>query len=76
MLPFTSQGVTSAIKDAKVLIDCLKQNPNDYKRAFKEYSNVRKEEIAIHFKNGRLLRDNFLLPLEEQKMNIIPISFK
>ncbi|MEC4048733.1 FAD-dependent monooxygenase [Flavobacterium sp. SUN046] len=76
LLPFTSQGVTSAIKDAQVLIDSLKRNPSDYKKAFKEYSTVRKEEIAIHFKNGRLLRDNFLLPLEEQKNNIIPISFK
>ena len=76
LLPFTSQGVTSAIKDAQVLIDCLKRYPNDYEKAFKEYSDNRKQEIAIHFNNGRLLRDNFLLPLEEQKMNIIPISFK
>ena len=76
LLPFTSQGVTSAIKDAQVLVNSLIKYPNDVKRAFQEYSDIRKKEIAIHFNNGRLLRDNFLLSLEKQKMNIIPISFK
>lgn len=76
LLPFTSQGVTSAILDAQVLVESLKKYPLEAEKAFQEYSDIRKKEIAVHFNNGRLLRDNFLLSLEKQKMNIIPISFK
>jgi 2-polyprenyl-6-methoxyphenol hydroxylase-like FAD-dependent oxidoreductase len=76
LLPFTSQGVNAAIQDAQVLVESLLKHSEDYEQAFQEYTSIRKPEIAIHFANGRLLRDNFLQSLEKQKTNVIPISFK
>ena len=76
LIPFTSQGVTSALKDAQLLVNLLLEFPDEKEKAFHKYSEIRKEQMQIHFKNGKLLRANFLLPLNEQQKNIVPISYK
>ena len=76
LIPFTSQGVTSALKDAQLLVNLLLEFPNEKEKAFQKYSEIRKEQMQIHFENGKLLRANFLLPLNEQQKNIVPISYK
>lgn len=75
LIPFTSQGVTSALKDSYTLTNLLLegQNPED---AFRKYEEERKPEIETHIKNGRALLDQFLLPLDQQPKNTLPISYK
>jgi 2-polyprenyl-6-methoxyphenol hydroxylase-like FAD-dependent oxidoreductase len=75
LIPFTSQGVTSALKDSFTLTNLLTEE-NDLQKAFKQYEEERKPEIEIHIKNGRALLDQFLLPLNEQPKNTLPISYK
>jgi 2-polyprenyl-6-methoxyphenol hydroxylase-like FAD-dependent oxidoreductase len=76
LVPFTSQGVASALEDSKLLVDLLAKYPDSKDKAIKEYSENRKNEMKVHLNNGRLLSDNFLLPLNQQKGNILPISYK
>ncbi|PTT39033.1 monooxygenase [Chryseobacterium sp. HMWF028] len=75
LIPFTSQGVTSALKDSFSLTKYLVEN-NDLQEAFSKYEAERKPEIEAHINNGRILLNQFLLPLDQQTENIIPISYK
>ncbi|WP_080777251.1 FAD-dependent oxidoreductase [Chryseobacterium phocaeense] len=75
LIPFTSQGVTSALKDSFVLTNLLLEG-NSLTETFKTYEEVRKAEIEIHISNGRSLLNQFLLPLCEQQKNTLPISYK
>lgn len=75
LIPFTSQGVTSALKDSFVLTNLLLEG-NSLTETFKTYEDVRKAEIEIHISNGRSLLNQFLLPLCEQQKNTLPISYK
>jgi len=75
LIPFTSQGVTSALKDSFTLTQHLLQE-KDITEAFKKYEAERKPEIETHIRNGRILLDQFLLPLSQQTKNILPISYK
>jgi 2-polyprenyl-6-methoxyphenol hydroxylase-like FAD-dependent oxidoreductase len=75
LIPFTSQGVTSALKDSFSLTKYLVEEDNIHK-AFSKYEEERKPEIEVHISNGRILLNQFLLPLSQQTENIIPISYK
>ncbi len=75
LIPFTSQGVTSALKDALSLTKHLVEEDN-IQQAFSKYEADRKPEIETHIHNGRTLLSQFLLPLNQQTENIIPISYK
>lgn len=74
VLPFTSQGVLSAQKDAKVLTDLLKSKP-DQASVFSAYSENRMAEMQEHFDFGKAMLSNFLLPLKQQTVKI-PMSVK
>ena len=75
LIPFTSQGVTSALKDSYILTQLLLEE-SDLKKAFEKYEEERKPEIETHIKNGRTLLNQFLLPLKEQSKDTLPISYK
>lgn len=75
LIPFTSQGVTSALKDSFILTQYLTSEKN-MTDAFRKYEAERKPEIEIHIRNGRILLDQFLKPLHQQTENILPISYK
>lgn len=75
LIPFTSQGVTSALKDSFTLTNLLLEG-NNLQETFEKYEEERKPEIEIHIKNGRALLEQFLLPLSEQPKNTLPISYK
>jgi 2-polyprenyl-6-methoxyphenol hydroxylase-like FAD-dependent oxidoreductase len=75
LIPFTSQGVTSAMKDSYTLTNLLVKG-NDLQETFRKYEEERRPEIDIHIKNGRALLEQFLLPLHEQPKNTLPISYK
>lgn len=75
LIPFTSQGVTSALKDSHALTKYLVEE-NNITEAFKKYEAERKPEIEIHIKNGRTLLNQFLLPIDQHTDNILPISYK
>lgn len=75
LIPFTSQGVTSALKDSYILTNLLMEEEN-IEDAFIKYEDERKPEIETHIKNGRTLLNQFLLPLDQQPKNTLPISYK
>lgn len=75
LIPFTSQGVTSALKDSYILTQLLLEK-EDLEETFKKYETERKPEIEIHIKNGRVLLDQFLLPLDQHATHTLPISYK
>ncbi|WP_312074967.1 NAD(P)/FAD-dependent oxidoreductase [Chryseobacterium sp.] len=75
LIPFTSQGVTSALKDSFTLTNLLKEGKN-LEETFRKYEDERRPEIDIHINNGRILLNQFLLPLSEQPKNTLPISYK
>ncbi len=75
LIPFTSQGVTSALKDSFFLTKYLAEENNTAK-AFSRYEAERRPEIEVHINNGRTLLNQFLLPLDQHKENILPISYK
>lgn len=75
LIPFTSQGVTSALKDSYILTQLLLENTN-LQESFEKYEQERKPEIEIHIKNGRILLEQFLLPVNEQPKDSLPISYK
>lgn len=74
LIPFTSQGVTSALKDSFTLTNLLLEE-KDLQETFAQYEKERKPEIEIHIKNGRALLEQFLLPMSQQENNL-PISYK
>ena len=75
LIPFTSQGVTSALKDSFTLTNLLTEG-NPLQETFQQYEEERRPEIDIHIANGRALLEQFLLPLNEQPKNTLPISYK
>lgn len=75
LIPFTSQGVTSALKDSHTLTKYLVEEPN-FTEAFRKYEADRKPEIETHINNGRILLNQFLLPIDQQTDRILPISYK
>lgn len=75
LIPFTSQGVTSALKDSHVLTKCLVEEES-ITEAFHKYEAERKPEIETHINNGRILLNQFLLPMDQHTDNILPISYK
>lgn len=75
LIPFTSQGVTSALKDSFSLTKYLVEEESKTE-AFRKYEADRKPEIEVHINNGRALLNQFLLPLSQQSENILPISYK
>lgn len=74
VLPFTSQGVLSAQKDAKVLTDMIKSEKN-LEMAISAYSDIRMSEMQEHFEYGKAMMHNFLLPLKDQRIEI-PMNLK
>lgn len=75
LIPFTSQGVTSALKDSYILAKYLVEE-HTIAEAFRKYESERKPEIETHINNGRILLKQFLLPTDQQTDNILPISYK
>ncbi|MGE8527419.1 FAD-dependent oxidoreductase [Chryseobacterium rhizosphaerae] len=75
LIPFTSQGVTSALKDSFTLTKHLIEEETT-SVAFQKYEAERKPEIEVHIANGRALLNQFLLPLDQHSKNILPISYK
>lgn len=74
LLPFTSQGVNSAIEDAIELANTLKNvRPGYGPMALEHYSVVRKTVVEQYLAQGIALQDEFLSPHQpEQK---IPFAF-
>ncbi|AZA80263.1 FAD-dependent monooxygenase [Chryseobacterium sp. G0186] len=75
LIPFTSQGVTSALKDSFILTKYLVEESN-ITEAFKKYETERKPEVETHIRNGRALLSQFLLPIDQHTDHILPISYK
>lgn len=75
LIPFTSQGVTSALKDSCTLTKYLVEETH-LTDAFQKYEAERKPEIETHINNGRILLNQFLLPTDQHTDNILPISYK
>ncbi len=61
LLPFTSQGVSSAIADAVLLADAVNAE-NDLADALAAYSIERRHQCAPYIAKGRELTRNFLVP--------------
>lgn len=75
LIPFTSQGVTSALKDSYILTQLLLEDKSLHE-TFERYEQDRKPEIETHIRNGRILLEQFLLPLDQQPKDTLPISYK
>ena len=71
LLPFTSQGVCSAIGDAVTLAELL-SGCEDPAQALNCYSTVRRAKCAPYIYEGRKLRDRFLMPLSPEGV-LLPI---
>lgn len=69
-VPFTSAGVTNAIKDAKTLADCM-IGTSDFAEAFSKYYNIRKNHVKAHLELGRKLKRLFLNPLDADENDIL-----
>jgi 2-polyprenyl-6-methoxyphenol hydroxylase-like FAD-dependent oxidoreductase len=61
LLPFTSQGVSSAIADAVALADAMSAE-DDLADALAAYSIERRQQCAPYVAKGRELTENFLAP--------------
>jgi 2-polyprenyl-6-methoxyphenol hydroxylase-like FAD-dependent oxidoreductase len=62
LLPFTSQGVSSAIADAVALADFI-TSEDDLEKALSRYTSERRELCAPYIAKGRELMRKFLEPL-------------
>jgi 2-polyprenyl-6-methoxyphenol hydroxylase-like FAD-dependent oxidoreductase len=60
LLPFTSQGVSSALADAVALGDMMDLFPNDIPTALQGYSDERLPEVTALQRAGQQLRRSFL----------------
>ena len=58
-LPFTSAGVSEAIIDANILVNCLLEN-TDYRTAFQRYEALRKPQIVQVIALATQLKQQFL----------------
>ncbi|HEY6350861.1 MAG TPA: FAD-dependent monooxygenase [Candidatus Angelobacter sp.] len=72
LLPFTSQGVCSAICDAVTLADLIGGN-NDTTHALSCYSAQRREKCCAYIQEGRKLKERFLMPLSADSL-LLPIA--
>ena len=61
LLPFTSQGVSSAIADAVLLADAMSAE-DDLAAALAAYTVERRSQCAPYIAKGRALTRNFLAP--------------
>lgn len=73
VLPFTSQGVNSALQDAITLADLLKNvNSKDgLEQAFITYHQKRKEVLEEYHFFGNMMAKRFLYPLNYQNEDIV-----
>lgn len=76
MLPFTSQGTTSALVDALRLNSLLagSDNPESLQDALSRYSASRLQELAPLLQQGRELRCQFLAPYPKAKTPMLPLA--
>ena len=72
LLPFTSQGVSSAIADAVMLAQLTKAQ-NGLAQALADYSRQRHEQCAPFVARGRELMQHFLAPLDRKGI-VLPIA--
>lgn len=72
LLPFTSQGVGSAIADAVTLANCIGSNDTTAP-ALSCYSHERREKCSPYIDEGRKLTERFLMPLNAKSMRL-PIA--
>jgi len=72
LLPFTSQGVSSAVADAVTLAEFTSTQHN-LGRALAEYSRLRRRQCAPYVARGRELLQHFLAPLDAKGM-MLPIA--
>lgn len=72
LLPFTSQGVSSAVADAVALAQLLNSGRN-IEAALAVYSVERRRECAPFISRGRELTQHFLMPLVVESM-LLPIA--
>jgi 2-polyprenyl-6-methoxyphenol hydroxylase-like FAD-dependent oxidoreductase len=72
LLPFTSQGVSSAIADAVALADLVTSN-DDLGEALARYSSARRKQCAPYIAKGRELLQNFLEPQRANSV-VLPIA--
>jgi len=72
LLPFTSQGVSSAIADA-VMLAQLTTGQNGLAQALADYSRQRHEQCAPFVARGRELMQHFLAPLDRKGI-VLPIA--
>jgi 2-polyprenyl-6-methoxyphenol hydroxylase-like FAD-dependent oxidoreductase len=71
LLPFTSQGVSSAVADAIALANALKAE-SDVARALANYSVERHQQCSQYVAKGRAFLQRFLEPLGN--LNELPIA--
>jgi 2-polyprenyl-6-methoxyphenol hydroxylase-like FAD-dependent oxidoreductase/predicted DsbA family dithiol-disulfide isomerase len=75
LIPLTSQGVTSAIRDARMIGDMLQQeNSIDY--IMREFTQVRSLQIEKKKYEGTKLLLEFLSPMSERHKMNVPIIAK
>jgi len=72
LLPFTSQGVSSAIADAVALADLI-ASKNNLADALSQYSSERRAQCAPYVAKGRELMQNFLEPQGANSV-LLPIA--
>ena len=72
LLPFTSQGVSSAVADAVTLAQLVNGGRN-IETALAAYSAKRRRECAPFIAKGRELMQHFLMPVEVESM-LLPIA--
>ena len=72
LLPFTSQGVSSAVADAVALAHLTGVSRN-LGTALAHYSLQRREQCAPYVSRGRELMQNFLAPLDKKGV-VLPIA--
>lgn len=72
LLPFTSQGVSSAVADAVALAQMISSD-GDIQGALADYSAGRRRECAPFIAKGRALTQHFLMPLGIESM-LLPIA--
>ena len=73
-LPFTSQGVNSALEDAIELSSRLAKNHSNLEEVFADYTLCRKEKMAQYLQSGRQLREHFLNPQNFESAPLIPLA--
>lgn len=76
MLPFTSQGTTSALVDALRLNSLLaiSDNPESLQDALSRYSASRLQDLAPLVQQGRELRRQFLTPDPGARSAMLPLA--